>query len=46
MDAYNVFNNLNFNENTISANVGASNFGTYQSALTGRVLQLGARFSF
>ncbi|MGH9510968.1 MAG: carboxypeptidase regulatory-like domain-containing protein [Terriglobales bacterium] len=46
MDAYNVFNNLNFNENTISNNIAASNFSTYSSALSGRVIALTGRFSF
>ncbi len=46
MDAYNVFNNMNFNENNISNNIGNSNFGTISAALAGRVLQLGVRFSF
>jgi hypothetical protein len=46
MDAYNVFNNLNLNPDSISNNIGNSNFGTINSALAARVLQLGARFSF
>ena len=46
MDAYNVFNNLNFNPNDISNNIGSSNFGTITGALAGRVITLGARFSF
>lgn len=53
LDAYNVFNNLNFNPGSISNNVGdpvagRSNpsFGRAQSALAGRVVTLGARFSF
>jgi Carboxypeptidase regulatory-like domain len=46
MDAFNVFNNLNFNENDISNNIGSSNFGTISGALAGRVLSLGARFNF
>jgi hypothetical protein len=46
MDAFNVFNNLNFNENDISNNIGNSNFGTISGALSGRVLSLGARFNF
>ena len=45
-DAYNVFNNLNFNPATISNNIGSSNFGTEGAALSGRVVTLGARFSF
>jgi hypothetical protein len=46
MDAYNLFNNLNLNPNTISNNIGSSNFGTINFALAARVLQIGARFSF
>jgi len=45
IDAYNVFNNLNFNPNEISNNIGNSNFGTITGALSGRVVTLGARFS-
>jgi Carboxypeptidase regulatory-like domain len=46
LDAFNVFNNINLNENQISNNIGNSNFGTISGALAGRVLSLGARFSF
>jgi hypothetical protein len=46
VDAYNVFNNLNFNPNQISNNIGSPNFGTITGALSGRVVTLGARFSF
>ncbi|HEY1679737.1 MAG TPA: TonB-dependent receptor [Candidatus Sulfotelmatobacter sp.] len=46
MDAYNVFNNLNLNPNEISNNIANSNFGTITGALAGRVVTLGARFSF
>jgi len=46
MDVYNVFNNLNFNPNSIQNNIGSSNFGTITSALAGRVVTLGARFNF
>jgi hypothetical protein len=46
LDAYNVFNNLNFNPNTISNVITNSNFGTETAALTGRVVTIGARFSF
>jgi hypothetical protein len=46
VDAFNLFNNMNFNENDISNNIGNSNFGTISNALSGRVLSLGARFSF
>jgi Carboxypeptidase regulatory-like domain len=48
MDAYNIFNNLNFNPTSIINNISASagNFGRAQSALGARVITLGARFSF
>jgi hypothetical protein len=51
MDAYNVFNNLNFKNNNpgdISNNISPDNgnFGQATSALAGRVVTLGARFSF
>ncbi|MGA2236538.1 MAG: TonB-dependent receptor [Terriglobales bacterium] len=46
MDAFNVFNNLNLNPNSISNNIGNHNFGTISNALAARVLSLGARFSF
>jgi hypothetical protein len=46
LDAYNIFNNLNLNPNQISNNIGNSNFGTITGALSGRVITLGARFSF
>jgi hypothetical protein len=54
-DAFNVFNNLNFNPTSISNNIGNyagtppqsnANFGLMQSALAGRVTTLGARFTF
>ena len=46
VDAYNLFNNLNLDPNQISNNIGNSNFGTITGALAGRVITLGARFSF
>jgi hypothetical protein len=51
MDAYNLFNNLNFNPTSIAANIGSPgnstpNFGQATSALGARVITLGARFSF
>jgi len=46
LDAFNVFNNLNLNPNSISNNIGNSNFGTISSALAARVLVVGARFNF
>jgi len=51
LDAYNVFNTLNFNPTSIANNIGnpgSSNpqFGQMTSALAGRVATLSARFSF
>jgi len=46
VDAYNLFNNLNLDPNQVSNNIGNSNFGTITGALAGRVVTLGARFSF
>ena len=46
IDAYNLFNNLNLNPNSISNNIGSGNFGTITNALAARVVTLGARFSF
>jgi hypothetical protein len=46
VDTYNLFNNLNLNPNQISNNTGSSNFGTITGGLAGRVITLGARFSF
>jgi hypothetical protein len=46
IDAYNVFNNLNLDPNTIANNIDAANFGTYTAALSGRVVTMGARFNF
>jgi hypothetical protein len=46
MDAYNVFNNLNFNPTSIINDITAAGFGRAQSALAARVVTLGARFSF
>jgi len=53
LDAYNVFNNLNFDPASISNNIGDpvagtnnASFGQAQAALAGRVVTLGARFSF
>lgn len=46
MDAYNLFNNLNFNPTSISNNIANSNFGQATSALAGRTVTLGARFNF
>jgi len=46
VDTYNLLNNLNLNPNQISNNISSSNFGTITGALGGRVITLGARFSF
>lgn len=58
VNAYNVFNNLNFNPGSISNNIGTADssgaytgtqngiFGTATNALAGRVVTLGARFEF
>jgi len=51
LDAYNVFNNLNFNPTSIVNNIGNpgnsnANFGEMTAALGARVATLSARFSF
>jgi hypothetical protein len=46
LDAYNVFNSLNFNPGSISNNIANSNFGQATQALNGRIVTLGARFNF
>ena len=46
VDAYNLFNNLNFNPSNMVTSITASNFGTETGALAARVVTLGARFSF
>jgi Carboxypeptidase regulatory-like domain len=46
MDAFNVFNNLNFDPTSISNNITSSNFGVAQAVLAARVLSLTARFVF
>lgn len=45
-DAFNLFNNLNFNPTSISNDITTSNFGQAQSALGSRTVTLQARFSF
>jgi hypothetical protein len=45
-DAFNLFNNLNFQTSSISNVITSTNFGQAQSALGGRVVNLQARFSF
>ncbi|HTS13347.1 MAG TPA: TonB-dependent receptor [Candidatus Limnocylindrales bacterium] len=46
VDAYNLFNNLNFNPGTISNVITSTNFGQDSNALAGRVVTVGGRFSF
>jgi hypothetical protein len=46
LDAYNLFNNLNFNPTSISNNIAVSNFGTDTAALGARTMTLGVRFNF
>jgi hypothetical protein len=46
VDAYNLFNNLNFNPTSISNNIANANFGEDTAALGGRTVTLTARFSF
>jgi hypothetical protein len=46
VDAYNIFNLLNFNPADISNNIAASNFGQDTGALAARVVTMGARFQF
>jgi hypothetical protein len=45
-DAFNVFNNLNFNQTGISNNITSSNFGQATTALGGRIITMAARFDF
>ena len=45
-DAFNLFNNLNFNPGSISNNIQSANFGQAGGALSGRIINLQARFSF
>jgi Carboxypeptidase regulatory-like domain/TonB dependent receptor len=46
LDAYNLFNNLNFDPTRISNNIANANFGQDTSALAARTVTLGARFNF
>lgn len=46
LDAFNLFNLLNFNPTNISTNIAAANFGQAQQALGSRTVSLQARFSF
>jgi hypothetical protein len=45
-DAFNVFNNVNFNYNAQLQNITSSTFGQITSAGSARILQFGARFEF
>lgn len=45
-DAFNVFNELNFNPSDISNNISSTNFGQDTGALGGRTLTLQANFNF
>lgn len=46
LDAYNVLNNLNMNPSDIVNDTTATGFGRSRTALSGRVMTLGARFNF
>jgi hypothetical protein len=46
IDAYNLFNNLNFNPADIVNDINATGFGRDTAALAGRTVTIGARFSF
>lgn len=45
-DAFNLFNNLNFNPTSIANNISSANFGQAGSALGSRTVTLQARFQF
>ncbi|HUY94280.1 MAG TPA: hypothetical protein VMU71_03235 [Terracidiphilus sp.] len=45
-DAFNLFNNLNFNPGSIANSISSNNFGQAQSALGSRTVTLQARFQF
>lgn len=45
-DAFNVFNNVNFNANSQVPNITSNTFGQITSAGSARILQFGARFEF
>jgi hypothetical protein len=45
-DAFNLFNLLNFNPSSVANDISATNFGQAQTALSGRIINLQARFSF
>ena len=46
IDAYNLFNNLNFDPTKIVNDINATGFGRDTAALAGRTVTIGARFSF
>jgi hypothetical protein len=46
VDAYNLFNTLNFNPGDIVNNIAQTGFGRAKTALSGRIVTLGARFNF
>jgi hypothetical protein len=46
MDAFNVFNLMNFDAANISNNITSANFGQAQSALGSRTISVQARFNF
>jgi hypothetical protein len=46
VDAFNLFNLLNFNPTSVSSNITSSNFGQATAALGSRTVSLQARFSF
>ena len=46
LDAYNIFNNLNFKPDSISNNIANSNFGQATAALGARTVTLTGRFNF
>jgi hypothetical protein len=46
VDAFNLFNFLNFNPTSISNNIASPNFGQAQAALAARVVSMQLRFSF
>ena len=45
-DAFNLFNNVNLNASSINTNILQSTFGQASSALSGRTVNLQARFNF
>ena len=45
-DAFNLFNNINLTPSTVVTNIEVTNFGQATSGLSGRIVNLQARFSF